>query len=275
MTSPAFASYARNGEDVVLWRALGSLPNGRYLEIGGPDPGGWSTSRAFYDRGWRGVAVEPEPACAERHRAQRPGDLVVQATRTDTDGWLDAVLDGAGWSGPDLHFVTVGGTAASARPGLDLRRRRPWVLVIGSPGPAANRPSQSLWTDLAGAADYQFCLFDGISRYFVAAEHAATLGPALSYPACAADHYSRPADRELERQRDELQQQLDRTTGELIRWRTAALTQATGGSGRRVDTTSELALLQRELTAIRRTVSWRVTRPLRSLRSVTSARRPE
>jgi hypothetical protein len=38
------------------------------------------------------------------------------------------------------------------------------------------------------AAGYEFCLFDGVSRFYVAKEHV-DLKPALSYPACALDSF--------------------------------------------------------------------------------------
>ena len=72
MDQPAFVSNAQNGEDVVLWRALGDLPRGRYVEVGANHPLIDSVSRAFYDRGWSGVCVEPLPTFAGELRAGPP-----------------------------------------------------------------------------------------------------------------------------------------------------------------------------------------------------------
>ena len=33
-----FVSYAQNGEDVVLWRALSHVENGFYVDVGAADP---------------------------------------------------------------------------------------------------------------------------------------------------------------------------------------------------------------------------------------------
>ena len=54
-----FISYAQNFEDVILWRALKHVENGFYIDIGAQDPVIDSVSRGFYEKGWRGLHVEP------------------------------------------------------------------------------------------------------------------------------------------------------------------------------------------------------------------------
>ena len=76
-------SYAQNGEDVVLWRALGSVSAGRYIEVGANHPRDDSVTRAFYDRGWSGITIEPVPSFADLHRAERPRDHLVEAAITN------------------------------------------------------------------------------------------------------------------------------------------------------------------------------------------------
>lgn len=84
MNQRAFVSHAQNGEDVVLWRALRNVPLGRYVEVGANHPEHDSTTRAFYDMGWRGVLIEPMPDFATLLRQQRPGDIVVEAAITES-----------------------------------------------------------------------------------------------------------------------------------------------------------------------------------------------
>jgi hypothetical protein len=55
----SFVSYARNCEDVMLWRALRDVAKGFYVDIGASDPEIASTTRAFYERGWFGINVQP------------------------------------------------------------------------------------------------------------------------------------------------------------------------------------------------------------------------
>ena len=54
-----FVSYAQNFEDVILWRALHDVTPGFYIDIGANSPTIDSVTKAFYERGWRGINVEP------------------------------------------------------------------------------------------------------------------------------------------------------------------------------------------------------------------------
>ena len=79
-------SYAQNGEDIRLLRALRDVENGRYVEVGGQDPETDSISRAFYDRGWSGLIVEPMQEYADRYKDLRPRDDVRQVAVSDSVG---------------------------------------------------------------------------------------------------------------------------------------------------------------------------------------------
>lgn len=90
MTTARLVSYAQNGEDVVLWRALSHVREGVYVDIGGWDPDVDSVTRLFYERGWRGIDVEPVPEFADKFRARRPMNEVVEAAVTDVE--VDGVV---------------------------------------------------------------------------------------------------------------------------------------------------------------------------------------
>jgi hypothetical protein len=231
-----FVSYARNHEDVVLWRALGRHTPGSYVEVGVGDPGAGSVGRAFADRGWQALT---------------PG-----GTSTNE-------------SSEDLHFLAVSAPAAvpEALRGIDLRRSRPWVLVVAANSPTAARGA---WEDDLRAAGYEFCLFDGVSRFYVAAEHADELRGALSHPACALDDFVSPDHlAALERAEDLLVQ--------ATHWRTLALTQwadALATLKEHEDDDAERDLLREEVRALQRTLSWRVTLPLRKVRPLVGWLRP-
>ena len=324
MTSPPFESFAQNAEDVVLWRALGSVPAGRYVDVGANDPVVDSITWAFYRRGWRGITAEPVAKLAAAHRTARPEDVQVEAAIAALDadevvlheidgtglstlsdeiaqrhagsGWhveahpvavrrLDDVLAGAGWDdGRDIHLLTVDteGAELAVLESLDLKRYRPWVMVVEATSPNSAEPSHLAWEHLLLEADYSFCLFDGLSRFYVSAEHA-DLAARLGYPACALDHFTtlqaRERTAELAAVRTEVggvraelgrtQERVAELLQETIRWRTAALTRwsAALGSSDSVSANSELGVLRHEVAAMRNTVSWRVTRPLRAVRS--------
>ncbi|MDP9329370.1 MAG: FkbM family methyltransferase [Actinomycetota bacterium] len=69
-------SWAQHWEDVRLWRVLRGREPGFYVDVGAMDPSEDSVTRSFYERGWRGLNVEPNPFYAQRLRDERPLDLV-------------------------------------------------------------------------------------------------------------------------------------------------------------------------------------------------------
>ncbi|MDT9694257.1 hypothetical protein Q5762_39180, partial [Streptomyces sp. P9(2023)] len=68
-------SYAQNFEDVMLWRALGHIENGFYVDIGAQHPTIDSVSKAFYERGWSGINVEPVDEYITLLQAERGRDI--------------------------------------------------------------------------------------------------------------------------------------------------------------------------------------------------------
>ena len=70
-----FISYAQNMEDVLLWRCFKDLENGTYIDVGANDPSEDSVTKAFYDRGWSGINIEPIQRHHDDLTAQRPRDI--------------------------------------------------------------------------------------------------------------------------------------------------------------------------------------------------------
>jgi len=65
--------HGQYGEDIILDRLMGNPTNGFYIDIGANDPNKFSNTRRFYDRGWSGINVEPNPVkyrdiCSARQR---------------------------------------------------------------------------------------------------------------------------------------------------------------------------------------------------------------
>jgi FkbM family methyltransferase len=224
-----FVSHAQNREDVVLWRALKEVGAGRYVEVGGNDPDHCSITRSFYDRGWSGLVIEPEPTFAALQRAARPRDVLAEVAITSKVGpvvlqrfagtglstldpdiglsheaagferdevtvpgrRLDDVVEEAGFGQGEVHFmvVDVEGLEADVLATVDLALWRPWVLVIEATRPLSQESTHEAWDPGVLAAGYEFCLFDGLSRFYVAKEHAGTLAPLLSHAACIFDDF--------------------------------------------------------------------------------------
>ena len=79
-------SYGQNNEDVLLARALADTESGFYIDVGAYDPTDSSVTRHFYDRGWHGINIEPQPAYAAKLRDARPRDVTLEVALSDRKG---------------------------------------------------------------------------------------------------------------------------------------------------------------------------------------------
>ena len=209
-----FISYAQNFEDVLLWRALGHIKNGFYIDVGANDPVEHSVTKAFYDAGWWGINVEPMPSYAPVFAEARPRDvnLAVAAgsapgeiTLYDTpsvNGWASverSVAEAHRAEGVevvehkvqqrtlndicaehvrgDIHFlkIDVEGHEGDVLRGIDLARWRPWLLMVEATLPNSRATNHDSWEPLITGQRYRYAYFDGLNRYYVAEEHAELL----------------------------------------------------------------------------------------------------
>ncbi len=217
----SFISYAQNFEDVMLWRALKHIQCGFYIDIGAWSPDIDSVTRAFYERGWSGINVEPNPEFNSQLQERRPRDQNLRLAVGDHEGSLtmnflgnpglstldDAIANQhqkAGWSldrqevqvttlatlwgqhvpiGQDVHFlkVNVEGLEEAVLRGNDWTKGRPWVVVVEATLPMSQVESHEVWEPVLFAADYLFAFADGLNRFYVASERAGLL-PAFKYP---------------------------------------------------------------------------------------------
>lgn len=238
----SFISYAQNGEDVILWRALGHVRDGFYIDIGACDPDDMSVTRAFYERGWSGINVEPSLEFHKRCVAARPRDTNLNLAVADRPGTvrflnipetglsttMPAVAEaaaaqgravearevravtlaeiGAMAGGREVHFLKIdveGGEEAVLR-GADFSRCRPWVVVVEATLPGTAIRSEQGWEPLLLGAGYDRCLFDGLNLYYLAREHA-ELAPRLTAAANVLDGHIPAVLAETRRLLDEAQ----------------------------------------------------------------------
>ena len=222
-----FLSYAQNYEDVLLWRALGHIKNGFYIDVGANDPVEHSVTKAFYDAGWHGVNIEPLPSYHQAFREGRPHDvnLAIAAGAADGSITLYDVPAVHGWASSDqavaeahradgfevteltvpvrtlasvceqyvtgeIHFlkVDVEGFEGEVLKGMDFVRWRPWVLVIEATLPNSRVSNHAAWESMVTTRGYRFAWFDGLNRYYVADEHA-ELAAVLSVQPNVFDEY--------------------------------------------------------------------------------------
>jgi len=286
VSSEPFVSFAPNREDVVLHRALREVTDGRFLDLGMRGPTEASIGHAFARRGWSGVVV---PA------AEPADDPTGDQERTV------AIPEG------ELHFVVVDATPAERIPLLGRalpHTARPWVLVLrDTASSAAARADETTLTEFC-AQGYDLCLNDGVSLFLVDRTRADALREALSLPANVLDDVVYQRDlagdgllAELRRRNEELTAELkehDETNlAAVLDWRRFAVDAwaraATAGRTAEVRSLrkqielnfnhikvvdTEIDRLRDELDAVRHTLSWRITKPLRRVRGVTRRSRP-
>ncbi len=232
-----FISFAQHGEDVVLWRALGQRGSCFYVDVGAFDPSYDSVTRALYERGWRGINIEPQPDRLLAFEEARPEDINLSVAIGDRDGtatlrlptnpgWativegsqvgdsehevrtlevpvrrLDTLLPELGITHVDVLKIDAEGAEAAVVRGLLGGSMRPLVCVIEGVAPGIGRTAGDEAVSLLTEVGYVHCLFDGLNHYLTID---AGLESALSVPANPLDEYTRAAMADLEEERPQL-----------------------------------------------------------------------
>ncbi len=195
----AFLSYAQNREDY-------------HLDVGGGHAIADNVSFWFYERGWRGIVVEPQAEIARAYRHVRPRDVVVEVLCGRSVGEADfyqadrfhglsttlprhaeaaaaAGVSSARLKRPmttlaalceahapgriDFLKVDVEGAEAEVLAGNDWTRFRPRVVVLEAVAPWTMADSSADFAPLLASAGYRDVFFDGLNRFYLREEDAA------------------------------------------------------------------------------------------------------
>ena len=286
----SFTSYAGNLEDVILFRALKSIRSGFYIDVGAHHPLHGSVTRAFYDRGWRGINIEPLPSCFDLLRRERKRDVNINAALWSSQGERDfyEVVDDPSLSTvnesigkglveagqrvdvskipcttldaicaehrvKEVHFLKIDteGAEKSVLEGFAFDNVRPWVVVIEANEQWSTRDVSSEWEPLILDRNYLLAYYDGLNRFYVAAEHSDLLSHFGPPPNILDDyityhHWSAQQELADERiQREALATRLQSTQHELAREQ------------------AQRESLAVQLQGVYTSYSWRVTAPMR------------
>lgn len=231
MPQPPFITYAQNGEDVLLWRALKDVQNGFYIDVGAQDPVSESVTKAFYERGWHGINIEPVPHWHERLVQDRPHDINLRIAVSNQPGTIKLYeVEGTGLSTSDadfadrhksagytlsehvvecvtldqicadrqvetVHFLKIDceGCEKAVLEGISLTDTRPWIILIEATEPNSTAPTWDQWEKLLTDRGYGFVFFDGLNRFYVADEHP-ELVPAFDSPVNVFDRVQRASE---------------------------------------------------------------------------------
>jgi FkbM family methyltransferase len=86
---PSFKiTYAQNREDIILGHFFKKVPRGFYVDVGAGHPEEDSVTKLFYDKGWRGINVEPIKRVHALLEKKRPEQNNLNIGLSDKSGKL-------------------------------------------------------------------------------------------------------------------------------------------------------------------------------------------
>lgn len=241
-----FVSYAQNYEDVMLQRAFRTVETGFFIDVGANAPVGDSVTYLFYERGWRGVNIEPVSQWFEMLAEVRPDDINLNAAIADSADSLtlyDVPDTGLATADPAIAArhrlegrtvlerkvpaytlnavcarhapaviqflkIDVEGAEASVLRSIDLDRYRPQVILVEATLPNSTTVSYAEWEPLITGKRYDFVYFDGLNRFY-AAQECAGLKAAFSAPPNVLDDFMQYREVMHRQAIERLQAQLD------------------------------------------------------------------
>jgi len=297
-------SYAQNFEDVILWRALKHIDRGFYIDVGAQDPITDSVSLLYYERGWRGVHVEPSPYYAAKLRAARPDEEVIEAAISRKPGvilFFESIGTGLSTCDPALakkhtddgfEFRETGASSIALSDVLDRcagreihwlkidvegfeqevidswlpSNLRPWIVVIESLKPCTYEPTFADWEPRLVGLGYVFVYFDGLNRFYMSEEHPELAG-AFGPGPNVFDGFALSGGNG-----NPFASMLDHEIANHREAERQLKQQLAEADRAKLQAVTSLRL---EAAGLRASASWRITAPLRWVHSVSVARFPE
>ncbi len=199
----AITTYSQYNEDIILSALLKDVKKGFYIDVGANYPTIDSVTESFYERGWRGINIEPVESLYKQLAQARPRDINLHCGLGDKSGiaTLREFIDVPGHSTFDaaqkdahakasrfidytvpirtlreilesqkikhIHFIKIDveGFEYQVVAGNDWGKFRPEVVCI-----EANHRSRD-WRPILAKHAYKLFIADGLNEYYIAEEH--------------------------------------------------------------------------------------------------------
>ncbi|MDJ0530970.1 MAG: FkbM family methyltransferase [Xenococcaceae cyanobacterium MO_207.B15] len=239
-----FISYAQNFEDVMLNRVFSGQKPGFYIDIGAHHPVLDSVTKAFYERGWRGINIEPVKEYFDLLQQDRERDINLNIAVGETESELEFFeLEAAGLSTFDretayriaeadnytvnsykvplrkladicrekvncqIDFlkIDVEGWEEKVILGHDWENFRPVVVVLEATIPNSPIRTETNIKTILEQHNYTHVYFDGLNDYYLANEKE-YLAHCFSTPPNVFDKFVRYPVVNLQNQANNLQQ---------------------------------------------------------------------
>ena len=141
----------------------------------------------------------------------------------------------------EVHFlkIDVEGFEAQVLKANDWGKNRPWILLIEATRPGCPIPSYQDWEPILISNNYLMAYADGLNRYYIAKEHQ-DLAAAFTYPPNVFDNFILASVFEAKKTVNEADARVQE--------------------------------INKELELMKKSLSWRITKPLRVLRKLTRKR---
>lgn len=197
----AITTYAQYNEDTIMLALLHDVDEGYYVDVGANYPTIDSVTKLFYERGWRGINIEPIKSLHRQLENERPEDINLQCGAGQETGKatlreykelpghstfdpsqklahgqtlcedyeveirpLKDILDE--FKPPQIHFIKIDveGFGKQVVEGNDWSKYRPEIICI-----EANHVTVD-WRPEIAKAKYRLFIADGLNEYYVAEE---------------------------------------------------------------------------------------------------------
>ena len=200
-----FTSYSANFEDAILNRVFKDQSDGFFVDVGAAHPVFENDLKALYDRGWRGINIEPIAAFFDELSVQRPEDCNLNVAVSESSGEIviyevvgtglstcepeaveharqqgydvisrrvptktlrEILTDAAAPTDISLLKVDVEGLELSVLRSNDWDRFRPKLILVEATFPETPVRRSDHVRRFLEAQGYRYVYFDGLNEFF-------------------------------------------------------------------------------------------------------------